>query len=316
MKTPILSVIIPSRNEQYLSKTVDDIFAKVRGEIEVIVILDEKDQALAPRPNLIVRKKIGPPGLRSAIRQAIEIATGKYIMKTDAHCMFSEGFDTILCSDCEDNWVVVPRRYSLLPETWAIDRTRPAIDYEYYVFPLLPELGPKKSGGKWLQRAKDRKELLLDEDMAFQASCWFTTKEHLINIGGFDNNTSAGDRWVLESEELANKTWLIGGKCMVNKKAWYAHWYKGTAGRGYRADKRIMRLQREFQIDYWMHDKWPKAVRKISWLIERFMPIPGYPLDWQDPKYKKIYKETKIKEAIARKKFKEGLAFKKRFGLA
>ncbi|MBF8249498.1 MAG: hypothetical protein HW400_99 [Candidatus Levybacteria bacterium] len=316
MKKPMLSVIIPSRNEQYLAKTVDDLFAKARGKIEVIVILDEQDQALTPRLNLIVQKKLGQPGLRTAINQAMKITQGKYIMKTDAHCMFGESFDTILSADCDANCIVVPRRYSLIPEAWEIDHKRPVIDYEYYVFPFLPEAGPTPSGGKWHQRAIDRKELLLDEDMAFQASCWFTTKEHLINIGAFDSNTSTGDAFVLESEELANKTWLSGGKCIVNKKTWYAHLHKGNFGRGYRADKRIMRLQREFQVDYWMHDKWPKAVRKISWLIEKFMPIPGWPTDWQDPKYEKIYVETKIKEAIARKEFKKGLIAKNKAGLA
>ncbi len=307
----MLSVIIPSRNEQYLAKTVDDVFAKATGEIEVIVILDEKDQKLTPRPNLIVRKKIGKPGLRSAMNQAMEIVRGKYIMKTDAHCMFGVGFDTILSRDCEDNWIVIPRRYSLIPETWEIDHTRPAIDYEYFVFPFLPEVGPVKSGGKWYQRAKDRKELLLDEEMAFQGSCWFTTNEHLRSIGAFDTNTSTGDAFVLESEELANKTWLSGGKCMANKKTWYAHLYKGSYGRGYRWDKRIMRIQREFNIDYWMHDKWPKAIHKMSWLIERFMPIPGWPQDWQDPKYEEVYVERKIKERIAREKSKKRLTMQR-----
>src|SRR3972149_437337 len=95
----MLSVIIPSRNEQYLTKTVDDLFAKATGEIEVIVILDEKDQELKTRPNLIVHKKIGQPGMKSAINQGVDLARGEYIMKTDAHCMFGIGFDAILIAD-------------------------------------------------------------------------------------------------------------------------------------------------------------------------------------------------------------------------
>ena len=35
-----VSVVIPARNEQYLQKTVDDVFAKSRGDIEVIVVLE------------------------------------------------------------------------------------------------------------------------------------------------------------------------------------------------------------------------------------------------------------------------------------
>src|SRR4030043_492528 len=223
----LLSIIIPSRNEEFLSKTVDDIFTKATGNFEVVVILDEKDQPLVPRPNLFVHKKIGKPGLRSAMNQAIDASHGKYIMKCDAHCMFGEGFDEILQTDCKDNWVVIPRRYSLIPETWEINYARPVIDYEYFVFPFVPEIHSVKTGGKWYQRAIDRAELLIDEDMAFQGSCWFTPKEHSRNIGGFSIETSTGDEVVCESEEMANKTWLSGGKVMVNKKTWYAHLHKG-----------------------------------------------------------------------------------------
>ena len=77
---------------------------------------------------------------------------------------------------------------------------------------------------------------------------------------------------------------------MVNKRTWYAHLHKGKQyGRGYTLDKRTMRKQREFHNDYWMHDRWPKAIHKMEWLIERFMPIPGWPQDWQNPKYEQEY---------------------------
>ena len=66
------------------------------------------------------------------------------------------------------------------------------------------ELTSVRLGGKWYERAEERKELLLDEEMAFQGSCWFTTKKHIKNIGGYDVITSTGDQFVLESEELAN----------------------------------------------------------------------------------------------------------------
>src|SRR3990172_1837336 len=164
------SIIIPSRNEEFLAKTVDDIFAKATGEFEVVVILDEKNQELEPRSNLRVIKKNSKPGLRSAMNQAINATKGKYVMKTDAHCMFGEGFDEILAADCNDNWVVIPRRYSLLPEEWKINYLRPIIDYEYFVFPFVHEIHSVKTGGKWYQRAIDRTELLIDDNMAFQGS--------------------------------------------------------------------------------------------------------------------------------------------------
>lgn len=285
-----LSIIIPSRNEEFLEKTVDDIFNKARGEFEVIVICDETYQPLPERPNLRVVQKDGPPGLRSALNQAFDLVTGKYIMKTDGHCMFDEGFDEILKAECEDNWVVIPRRYSLIPESWEINISRPIIDYEFMPFPYR-KLTATRYGGKWWERAESRRELMLDEEMAFQGSVWFTTLKHMRNIGGYDVITSTGDQFVLESEELANKTWLSGGKCMVNKRTWYAHLHKGSRGRGYRLISKYMKKQRIFHIDYWMHDKWPKAIHKFDWLVEKFWPIPTWPSDWQDPKYEQAYLE-------------------------
>lgn len=296
----MLSIIIPSRNEQFLSQTVDDLFAKARGEIEVIVVLDEKEQELAPRPNLIIHKKVGPPGMKTAINQGINLAQGEFIMKTDGHCMFGEGFDTILSAECQENWIMIPRRFSLEPTNWSIRTFRPTIDYEYVVFPYNPELHTIKTGGKWHSRAAERQHILIDETMAMQGSCWFTTKKHYRNIDGLEFHPETGDDFILESEELTNKTWLSGGKCMVNKKTFYAHLHKGNQyGRGYFLNSRSMKRHRRWHIDYWMHDRWPKAIYKMEWLVNHFMPIPHWPLDWQDPKYENQWRIENGLEPLA-----------------
>ena len=295
-----VSIIIPSRNEQFLSKTVDDIFAKARGDFEVIVICDEKPQELTPRPGLRVYQKEGAPGMKSAINKAVELAQGTYVMKTDGHCMFGEGFDIILAAECEENWIVIPRRYSLEPSDWSIRTYRPTIDYEYMVFPYKPELQAVKTGGKWHTRAAERKDILIDETMTMQGSCWFTTKKHYNNIDGLAIVPETRDQFILEAEELTNKTWLSGGKCMVNKKTWYAHLHKGAQfGRGYFMDKRPLKVHRKWHVDYWMNDKWPKAIYKMEWMVNRFMPIPHWPLDWQDPKYQNQWRIENGLEPLA-----------------
>lgn len=38
-RNTMTTVIIPSRNEEYLSKTVDDVFGKSTGDIEAVVAL-------------------------------------------------------------------------------------------------------------------------------------------------------------------------------------------------------------------------------------------------------------------------------------
>ena len=280
-----VSIILPSRNEMFLSKTVDDIFVKAKGDFEVIVVLDEKDQPLTPRPGLTVLKKEGVPGMKSAIEQGIKASTGEYILKSDAHCMFGESFDTILASECNDDWFVVPRRFSLEPANWSIRDFRPTIDYEYIPFPFLADLASVKTGGKWHSRRDERKDIMLDENMTFQGSVWFCKKKYFWELGGFEHPPT-NDDFILESEELTNKSWLSGGKVMTNKNTWYAHLHKGGQyGRGYFMDKRPMKRQRLWHVDFWWHNKWPKAIHQMHWQIEHFWPVPSYPNDWKDPKY-------------------------------
>ena len=96
-----VSVLIPSRNEQFLAPTVDDLFAKAEGEIEVLVFLDgyKPDPPLQERDNLILIHSRKPLGMRHAINACASVASGTYLMKCDAHCMFDEGFDYWLSDD-------------------------------------------------------------------------------------------------------------------------------------------------------------------------------------------------------------------------
>ena len=111
----MLSVIIPSRNEQFLPNTIDDIFAKAEGEIEVIAVLEgyQPDPPLKEDPRLHIIHHDKPKGMRACINAGVAIAKGRYLMKTDAHCMFDYGFDYKLATSCDKTWVVIPRRYSL-----------------------------------------------------------------------------------------------------------------------------------------------------------------------------------------------------------
>ena len=39
-----VSVIIPSRNEHFLQKTIDDLLEKAEGDVEIVVVMDGTDQ--------------------------------------------------------------------------------------------------------------------------------------------------------------------------------------------------------------------------------------------------------------------------------
>jgi glycosyltransferase involved in cell wall biosynthesis len=288
----MLSVIIPARNEMFLTKTVNDIFAKARGEIEVIVVLE----GYWPNPMPIEDKRLTivhrePGGMRSAINLGAHIAKGKYLMKCDAHCMFDEGFDVKLAADCEENWVVIPRRYRLDPENWAWqDVGKPPIDLHYLSCPATNPDSYSMHGAIWPQRDRERLDVLIDETMSFQGSCWFMYRTHFWDFLGGMSEEGYGD-FCQEPQEIGNKTWLGGGKVMVNKKTWYAHLHKGKKyGRGYHQSKDAITRGHTYAGEYWINNKWDKRIHDIEWLVEKFWPVPTWPEDrnlWKIWQHKK-----------------------------
>lgn len=283
---PKVSVLIPSRNEQFLPKTVTDILTKARGDIEIIAVLDGywPNPPLPEDSRLHLIHKGKAQGMRPAITSAAALAKGQYLLKTDAHCMFEEGFDVKLVEDYhEDNWVVVPRRYSLDAENWCIMETGKApIDAHYLSYPFeANRAGAGLHGTVWNARARDRKHILLDEEMSSQGSCWFMSKKHWDTLI-YPMEVERYGNFIQEFQEVGMKTWLSGGKVMINKKTWYAHLHKGKQyGRGYWISKNEMHEGSLAAVDWWMNNRWTQRIHDLEWFIDRFWPVPSWPENWQ-----------------------------------
>jgi glycosyltransferase involved in cell wall biosynthesis len=287
-----LSVIVPARNELYLQRTITDLLSKAVGDVEVIAILDGywPDPPLKEDPRLtyVHRER---RGMRASINAGVGLSKGQYLMKIDAHCIVCPGYDEILQRDCDKDWIVVPRRYSLEMDTWDVRRHRPFVDYEYLSWPYRQKRrksGMAMCGMVWDERIASRINILLDETMTFQGSCWFMPKEHFLRQIGKMNEDGYGT-FVEEAEEIGLKTWLGGGKAMVNKKCWYGHLWKGVPyrtrynelfGQVYsRVGWQEQRSGNRYAIDYWMHNRWEERVHDFEWLIDRFWPVPSWPED-------------------------------------
>jgi glycosyltransferase involved in cell wall biosynthesis len=276
-----VSILIPSYNELFMPETVNDIFIKATGEIEVIVVIEGSMPEKMPKdnPNLILLHNNPAKGMRSAINSAVKKASGKFLMKSDAHCLFSEGFDEVLKKDCEDNWVVIPSRYSLDVKNWKIeDNNKPRRDYHYLCFPD-PNKGTDTGmhGVEWWERGRQRIEYDIDDEMSFQGSCWFMTKNH------FDNNLhrlseEGYGSFAQEAQEIGLKTWLGGGAVKVNKNTWYAHLHKGKAyGRMYPLSRNELIKHINWSARYWMNNEWKERIHNMDWFIEKFWPVPTWP---------------------------------------
>jgi len=279
-----VSVIIPSRNERFMPETVEDVFKKASGEIEVIVVLEGgvPEKLPAARQNLFYITTNPAIGMRSAINAAATASSGKYLMKIDAHCMFAEGFDEVLKADMQDNWVVIPRRHSLDPINWKIEQNgKSGRDYHYLCYPD-PNKGHDGGmhGVEWPQRSRERLDILIDDTMSAQGSCWFTSRKWFVDFLGGLSEEGYGS-FSQEFQEIGNKTWLGGGEVKVNKKTFYCHLHKGkTYGRMYNINQTEIVIGHNYSAWYWMNDLWEKRIHNFKWLIEKFWLVPGWSKEW------------------------------------
>lgn len=215
----MLSIIIPSYKDPLLFKTIASLLENATDEIEIIPVLDGywPDIPLI-NDNRVKYIHLGKNrGMRQAINAGVAISKGEYLMRTDEHCAFGKGFDVIITSHMEDNWIVTPRRYFLDPEKWEV-MDLPYIDYEK----LAIRDNFKFEGQRWHSRRKERKDIMVDETMAMQGSCWIMKRSWWDTVIGELQTDGYGPHHQ-DSHEMVFKTWKAGGKLMVNKNTWFAH---------------------------------------------------------------------------------------------
>ncbi|MFA6416466.1 MAG: glycosyltransferase family 2 protein [Candidatus Paceibacterota bacterium] len=217
----MLSIIIPSYKDPLLQKTIDSLLANAEGEIEIIAILDGywPEIPLKDDPRLRILYLGQNQGMRGAINAGVAVARGEYLMRTDEHCIFAKGYDVILTKDCEHDWIVTPRRYFLDAIKWEV-MDLPYVDHEK----LIVTRGERKkfSGHRWPERDEERKEIMIDEKMAMQGSCWVMKKSWWDRVIVELQSEGYGTHYQ-DSIEMIFKTWKAGGKLMLNKNTWYAH---------------------------------------------------------------------------------------------
>lgn len=282
-----LSVVIPNYNSPFTNKTIEDVLKNAGCEVEVIVNVDgEWPIPLSEDPRVHYIHGSSAVGLREAVNRGVRMAKGKYIMKTDDHCAFSENFGRILIdSHAEDNWIQIPRRYALNAEEWKREErtdNKYPIDQMYIDFPRKgKDHDDGMHGVEWRQRRDETEGQDLVETPSMQGSCYFMTKNHYLNtLGGMDSEKYGV--FAQESQEIGFKTWLGGGKMMINRKVWYAHLHKGKKyGRMYTMPGGNVEMSNK-SAEHWLNNREPNMIHDFAWFIdEKFPNMPGWSKDWK-----------------------------------
>jgi len=258
----VLSVVTAAHKDSFLQKTVDDIRAKfIDRKTEIIVVLDGYHDDIKGADKVIESRR--RQGLRPSFNAGFAAATGDWLMKTDSHCLFDEAFDDRILSHTRENWVIVPRRYHLDMGQWRRMDELGYVDYDR----LIIDRPDKLSGVYWTQRKERRAHIPVDETMVFQGSCYVLSREHWEKIGPLQ--VEGYGTFAQEPIEVALKTWLGGGKVMVNKRTWYAHKHRKFK-RCASPNKAEVEAGNKYSQDFWLNDRWEGRVHDLRWLMRRF----------------------------------------------
>lgn len=286
----MLSVIIPSRNEKYLKKTIEDLLVQAVDAIEIIVILDGY---WIPTDEFVNDKRVSyihytnPRGMRNAINKGVALSRGEFIMKSDAHCKFEKGFDIQMKADSTDDMVQVPTRKRLDPEKWeVIEDGRPPINQMYLSYPEDPTVwgGPSLQGKLWKGKNADAEfikegEPAIIDIMTAQGSCWFMKRDYFYKLELMDEENYG--EFGKEMQEIGLKCWLSYGRMVRNRKTWYAHWHKTKSdGRGYSLSRSEFKKASDYTRKWMDEEVWDKQLLTLKWLIIKFWPVPGWPKEY------------------------------------
>jgi ribosomal protein L37E len=316
-----LSILIPARNELFLALTIDDILQHMEGDTEVIAVCDgswpSPPIADHPRVHLIYHSQA--IGQRAATNEAAKLSTAKFIMKADAHCSFDQGFDVKLMADCDKDWTVIPRMYNLHAFDW-VCRQCGNRTYQDAEPTECEKCGVKDTWFQmdyvWKPRLNRRSDFArFDAGLHFQywrayehrseakadiadvmcsvGAAWFMHRDRFWELGGLDE---AHGSWGQMGVEIACKSWLSGGRQVVNKKTWFAHMFRTQPGFGfpYPISFAEQEKAREYSRKLWQGNNWEKAIHPFSWLIEKFAPVP----DWDLKKGMVYYTDNRLSKRI------------------
>lgn len=282
-----VSIIIPARGEksENLFRTLESIQDNATGDYEVIIGFNGGETFINPRldfPGLKNLRTITFPeniGIKGNINTLALMATGKYLLKLDAHCSVSKGFDEILKADMKPDWVVTPRFAVLNGKTWEWQDDR-FYDYFYLSCPFTDKKGLRfKAGGHWPERTLEKLYTIIDETPQIHGSCWFMTKDRFFEMGGFPLQDPYGHGQ--EPLWLALKNWLMGGKVMVNKNVWYAHLHQDSKDRGYPENREETERTYNLTAKYFLNNE-GHFKHDFTWFVEKFWPMPSWPENWEE----------------------------------
>ena len=265
-----LSILIPSRQEEFLSLTVQDILKNTEDTSEIIVVLDGalSDPELPDNERLTVIYLPVSIGQRASVNLACKLAKGKFVAKADAHISFDKYFDRKMLDAFKvsgDNVIMAPIMLNLHCFNWVCPDGHSR--YQGPSGPCQHKIGEKN--GKDILCGKETKKDIVwiakkspqsvsycfDQTPHFQYFKEYAKrpeyKKDLEETGRTKSMSLQGSffmctrekylelnicddetfgSWGSSGIEISQKFWLSGGQVLINHNTWYAHLFRTQGG--------------------------------------------------------------------------------------
>lgn len=288
-----------------MSRTVQDILANITADTEVIVGLDGvwADPPVEQNERVTVVYYPESIGQRAMTNQLCRLSKAKYVMKVDAHCAFDKGFDRKMLDmiSGHDDWVVVPVMRNLHVFDWVCEnghrryqgpsgactecgkpttrdilwkaKTNPqSVSYCFDSEPHFQYFNEYKDRPEYKEQVKSG----VTETMSLQGSCFMLNRHRYWKLNICDE---AFGSWGSQGIEVAVKSWLSGGKVMVNHNTWYAHLFRTQGGDfsfPYPISGKQVSHAKKTAKELFINGNWKGAKYPLSWLLDKFWPVPGW----------------------------------------
>ena len=274
---PDISVIIPSINDPFLQRTIENVRENSDLSTEFIVINDGGDLPKSLSDAHIINHQT-TLGRRVSINQAAQVAKGKYLFILDAHCSMSRNWASKMTTSCKGKNLVYAIIRDMHPETWEY---RPGC---YMHVSMNQEYTEKW----WRRKALDECDVE-EESMTITGCAWMITKNRYWELGGYDENLG---KYGWDGPEWTCKIWMgeNPGRVILRTDVICGHIF-GTndGGNKYRCEM----IPKKAYLAY-MRNRYKD---KIQALVKHFAPVP----DWSiESKGSKMIQKTERKIVIRR----------------
>ena len=307
-----------NKNGIFINKTIEDILINIEMDTEIIVVYNGAwpDPGIPQHERINMIHYVEKIGQRVATNTGVRLSKAKYVMKLDAHCSFDKGFDRKLIENMQDNWTVAPIMKNLHAFNWKcykcgaqwyqgptpircmkvqenklvenrdcsgadfrrkmIWKPRRGTHSTSYSFDAEPHFQYFNNYTIRPEYKETLEKTGLTESMSLQGSCFMCTREKYWELDICDETVGS---WGNQGIEVACKTWLSGGRVIINHKTWYAHMFRtqgGDFGFSHPMPGNEVLLTKKKVWDLFFNNNWPKQIYPVSWLIEKFWPVPGW----------------------------------------